>query len=190
MPRLGLGLGLGRRRGGGSAPLDDHVAYEHLPPNSNTGPGIRIHIFDTDQLDLPDFEVEAIQIGMTGTFEAMYVGVVAGSGDAFDSDPASYTQVTFGGNPGVTQDGDQETLSDVIPFAWDKVTDLVVNHWNNGGASWSDAAAAITEYHANSFFPAQELASADKGTAEWGSASYSSFGNVVWGISKIILYGR
>lgn len=188
-----LSLCLGVWRGG--RPLADHVAYEHLPTDSNTGGGIRVHRFDASQLDLPGFTVSAIQIGVTGNIDAMYVGVAAESGDPFDCDPASYTQVTFGGNPGVTQAGDHETLSDIVPIAWDKVADLIVTHLNNGGPSWSVLSAAVTEYHTQHFsdeFEAAEAALADKGTGLWGmhSGDYASFGNFIWGVSKIILFGR
>jgi hypothetical protein len=168
-------------RSGGGAPLLSEIAYDHLPPNDNTGTGVKVHVFDTAQLVVPSFTVQGVRVEVAGALDVLYIGAQAAAGDAYDA--VSLTQLFFSGSPGVSQGFDATTLSDFADFTWDKTANLLTSHYNSGGRSPSNASAIVTEYNAGALLEA-ETGQANK------SAGYNTNGGAVWGISKIILYGR
>lgn len=178
MPSIGIGLYLGQG-GGGSAPLEELTAYDHLPPNDNSFNGAHVFIFDAAELEIPDFTVSAVQVEWAGAVNSAYIGPQAPSGDAFDA--SSLTQILFEGSPSVAQAFNAITLSDVVDFTWDKTANLIISCFKDSGRMPTDASAVVTWW---STAGGSEVATPDK------TLEYVSGGGVVGGVSKIILYGN
>lgn len=166
----------------GTAPLDDHLVYDGQPTNENTLLGnTSVLIFDQAQLSIPDFTVSKVQLQVAGVVGEIYIGTPAGSGDAWDA--ASLTQVTFDGNPGVTQEYDETTLSDLIDFTWNKTDDLLVSLYPGGigGTHTATAASAAINWYVDSNVNV---------AADLNKSSMSDFGAAFTTVSQIIMYGN
>ncbi|MEZ5855988.1 MAG: chitobiase/beta-hexosaminidase C-terminal domain-containing protein [Hyphomicrobiaceae bacterium] len=91
--------------------------------NSYPNIGIVSRLFAAS-LSLPSGTIQKIRVTIKGNVGGLAIGPQAASGDAYDA--ASLTPITFGGSAQVAGTTG-ETVSDEIPFTWDKIGDLMIS---------------------------------------------------------------
>ncbi len=124
---LSIVLGLGGSftgNGSGAADLSETIFTQSLA-NASLGVFTLAPRFKQAGLVIPAFAVTGVKVVVRGSLNAMYIGHAAASGDAYDAD--SLLPVLFNGAASVSADQEAETESDLVAFAWDKVTDFLVS---------------------------------------------------------------
>lgn len=128
MPRRGLGLGLGRRRGGGGAVDPGVLALSWDGHAGETLADVKTFavVIDPEAFDIPEFSIAAVAVRFYGTGRRVGIGRQAASGDVYDAD--SLQEITFNSSSHVVQAGDASTLSDVIPFEWNGTDKIIFSY--------------------------------------------------------------
>ncbi len=111
--------------GGGGVSAVSEIVFNQALANASLGVFTLAPRFKQAGLVIPDFAVTGVKVRVRGSLNEMYIGHASASGDAYDAD--SLIPVLFGGSASVSADQETETESDLVAFAWDRVTDFLVS---------------------------------------------------------------
>lgn len=177
---LGLGLGISLAEGGGVSLEEDSWFSIEQATFGGLNDITFASFFNVATFTAPDFTVSAVRVRVQGRTVDLYIGPQASGGDQIDA--SALTAVTFSGSNEINQTSEQETLSDLMDFTWNKTDNIVTAFYS--GATGSDLARVTNPTGAGTLF----ISGNDASTLDKEQSSYTITGNL-YNIKEIIFFG-